>query len=111
MFKPEGLRVLVADDDTLCLKVVAAMLSKCNYEGETLGVLAQRGGASGPNEPALPLHPAVTTATTAAAAMALLRRKQPCEFDLVLSDVHFAPGGGAARVAARRRVPEGAIGA
>jgi hypothetical protein len=32
-FTPAGLRVLVVDDDKLCLKVVSKMLQQCNYEG------------------------------------------------------------------------------
>ena len=31
---PAGLRLLVVDDDPLCLKVVEQMLRKCSYEGE-----------------------------------------------------------------------------
>ncbi len=31
---PSGLRVLVVDDDPLCLKVVGHMLRRCDYEGE-----------------------------------------------------------------------------
>ena len=30
---PAGLRVLVVDDDALCLKVVEHMLRRCNYTG------------------------------------------------------------------------------
>jgi two-component response regulator (ARR-B family) len=30
---PNGLRVLVVDDDPLCLKVIEQMLKRCNYEG------------------------------------------------------------------------------
>lgn len=30
---PTGLKVLVVDDDPLCLKVVEQMLRKCDYEG------------------------------------------------------------------------------
>lgn len=30
---PNGLRVLVVDDDPLCLKVIEQMLRRCNYEG------------------------------------------------------------------------------
>jgi CheY-like chemotaxis protein len=30
---PAGLRVLVVDDDALCLKVVEHMLRRCNYIG------------------------------------------------------------------------------
>jgi CheY-like chemotaxis protein len=31
---PKGLRVLVVDDDSLCLKVIEQMLRKCDYSGE-----------------------------------------------------------------------------
>lgn len=31
---PAGLRVLVVDDDPLCLKVVEHMLKRCKYAGE-----------------------------------------------------------------------------
>lgn len=31
---PAGLRVLVVDDDPLCLKIIAQMLKRCDYEGE-----------------------------------------------------------------------------
>lgn len=31
---PAGLRVLVVDDDLLCLKVVEKMLKTCKYKGE-----------------------------------------------------------------------------
>jgi PleD family two-component response regulator len=34
-FSPAGLRVLVVDDDKLCLKVIAKMLQQCHYEGVT----------------------------------------------------------------------------
>ena len=30
---PTDLRVLVVDDDPLCLMIVAKMLRRCNYEG------------------------------------------------------------------------------
>lgn len=30
---PAGLRVMVVDDDKLCLAVIAKMLIKCSYEG------------------------------------------------------------------------------
>jgi hypothetical protein len=30
---PRGLRVLVVDDDSLCLKVVEQMLKRCDYAG------------------------------------------------------------------------------
>lgn len=32
-FSPAGMVVLVVDDDKLCLKVIAKMLTQCNYEG------------------------------------------------------------------------------
>jgi PleD family two-component response regulator len=32
-FSPAGLKVLVVDDDPMCLKVVSAMLRRCNYQG------------------------------------------------------------------------------
>ena len=30
---PAGLRVLVVDDDPLCLRIVEKMLRRCHYEG------------------------------------------------------------------------------
>jgi len=30
---PAGLRVLVVDDDPLCLRIVEKMLKRCQYEG------------------------------------------------------------------------------
>lgn len=30
---PVGLRVLVVDDDPLCLRIVDKMLKRCQYEG------------------------------------------------------------------------------
>jgi CheY-like chemotaxis protein len=30
---PHGLRVLVVDDDLVCLKVVSGMLRHCSYDG------------------------------------------------------------------------------
>lgn len=38
---PAGLKVLVVDDDPLCLKVVEHMLRRCNYQG--LATLSHRG--------------------------------------------------------------------
>ena len=32
----EGLKVLVVDDDPLCLKVVEQMLRRCKYEGKRI---------------------------------------------------------------------------
>jgi two-component response regulator (ARR-B family) len=61
---PSGLRVMVVDDDPLCLKVVEQMLKRCTYQ--------------------------VHTCNNAASALELLRDKRH-GFDLVLSDVHM-PG-------------------
>jgi two-component response regulator (ARR-B family) len=36
---PSGLRVLVVDDDPLCLMIVAKMLRRCNYQGARCGLL------------------------------------------------------------------------
>lgn len=35
-FDPTGLRVLVVDDDPICLKILERMLGKCRYEGISL---------------------------------------------------------------------------
>ena len=37
---PSGLRIMVVDDDPLCLKVVEQMLKRCDYRGESCGVCA-----------------------------------------------------------------------
>lgn len=64
-FSPAGLKVLVVDDDLMCLKVVSAMLKRCNYE--------------------------VNTVSNGQQALAELRAKQGAEnqYDLVLSDVYM----------------------
>ncbi|XP_031498340.1 two-component response regulator ORR21-like [Nymphaea colorata] len=59
---PAGLRVLVVDDDTICLKILEQMLKKCMY--------------------------IVTICSRATAALSLLREKRG-GFDVVLSDVHM----------------------
>nr|DAD32248.1 TPA_asm: hypothetical protein HUJ06_011099 [Nelumbo nucifera] len=59
---PAGLRVLVVDDDTTCLKILEQMLRKCLYH--------------------------VTTCCRATVALNLLREKKGC-FDVVISDVHM----------------------
>jgi CheY-like chemotaxis protein len=66
---PAGLRVMVVDDDPLCLRVVEQMLKRCTYD--------------------------VHTCTNAASALQLLREKRH-GFDLVLSDVYM-PGAPCAR--------------
>ncbi|XP_048135427.1 two-component response regulator ORR21 isoform X2 [Rhodamnia argentea] len=59
---PVGLRVLVVDDDLICLRVLEQMLRRCSYN--------------------------VTTCSQATVALNLLREKKGC-FDIVLSDVHM----------------------
>ncbi|XP_062111826.1 two-component response regulator ORR21-like isoform X2 [Humulus lupulus] len=59
---PVGLKVLVVDDDTTCLRIVEQMLRRCNYH--------------------------VTTCPQATVALKLLREKKGY-FDVVLSDVHM----------------------
>ncbi|KAI3696177.1 hypothetical protein L1987_79187 [Smallanthus sonchifolius] len=59
---PAGLRVLVVDDDVICLKILEQMLRRCLYN--------------------------VTTCSQANAALNLLRERKG-GFDVVLSDVHM----------------------
>nr|XP_043638613.1 two-component response regulator ORR21-like [Erigeron canadensis] len=59
---PIGLRVLVVDDDVICLKILEQMLRRCSYH--------------------------VTTCSQATIALNLLRERKGC-FDVVLSDVHM----------------------
>ncbi|KAM0961081.1 hypothetical protein ACFX13_020824 [Malus domestica] len=59
---PAGLRVLVVDDDTTCLRILELMLLRCLYQ--------------------------VTTCSEATVALNLLRERKDC-FDVVLSDVHM----------------------
>ncbi|XP_055800721.1 two-component response regulator ORR21 [Solanum dulcamara] len=59
---PVGLRVLVVDDDVVCLRIIEQMLRRCNYS--------------------------VTTCTQAMVALNLLRERRGT-FDIVLSDVHM----------------------
>ncbi|GMH26271.1 hypothetical protein Nepgr_028114 [Nepenthes gracilis] len=59
---PVGLRVLVVDDDTTCLKILEQMLRRCLYS--------------------------VTLCSKATVALNLLRERRGC-FDVVLSDVHM----------------------
>lgn len=64
-FNPEGLKVLVVDDDAMCLRVVQAMLKRCRYE--------------------------VVTMSNGREALEELKAKQntPEQYDLVLSDVYM----------------------
>ncbi|KAH6790380.1 response regulator 2 [Perilla frutescens var. frutescens] len=59
---PVGLRVLVVDDDVICLRVLEQMLRKCMYN--------------------------VTSCSQATVALNLLRERKD-SFDIVLSDVHM----------------------
>ncbi|KAG9459506.1 hypothetical protein H6P81_004014 [Aristolochia fimbriata] len=59
---PAGLRVLVVDDDPICLKILEKMLQNCLYE--------------------------VTTCSRAVVALSMLRERKD-GFDLVLSDVYM----------------------
>ncbi|PON45926.1 Two-component response regulator [Parasponia andersonii] len=59
---PVGLKVLVVDDDTTCLRIVEQMLRRCHY--------------------------LVTICSQATFALKLLRERKGC-FDVVLSDVHM----------------------
>lgn len=112
---PKGLRVLVADDDQLCLKVVHQMLLKCDYKGMIwlwapclvqgrmnfwalilnlpswlkipwFQLLKQSMSNVYPTS----FRPTVTTCPNGSSALALLRAN-PTDFDLVLSDVYM-PG-------------------
>jgi SHAQKYF class myb-like DNA-binding protein len=64
-FNPEGLKVLVVDDDLMCLRVVQAMLKRCRYD--------------------------VSTKSSGREALEDLKAKQgtPDQYDLVLSDVYM----------------------
>jgi CheY-like chemotaxis protein len=94
---PAGLRVLVVDDDPLCLKIIAQMLKRCDYEGQYWLVGGE--GAGGTTRTLLLVFPlttssctvAVCTCVNAASALEQLRDKTH-NYDLVLSDVYM-PGG------------------
>ncbi|KAL5553256.1 hypothetical protein UlMin_040657 [Ulmus minor] len=59
---PAGLKVLVVDDDTTCLRILEKMLRRCSYNA--------------------------TVCSQATTALNLLRENKGC-FDVVLSDVHM----------------------
>ena len=83
-----GLKVMVVDDDPLCLKVVEHMLRRCSYTGiQRLG-LTSLNGCHAP--PASCTMFAVTTCPNGVTALERLRDKNQ-HYDLVLSDVYM-PG-------------------
>ncbi|CAL5385367.1 unnamed protein product [Camellia sinensis] len=66
---PEGLRVLVVDDNVVCLKLVAALLNKCHYK----------------EDHGFPMNQ-VTATTKATEALKMLRKKKE-KYDIVITDV------------------------
>lgn len=86
---PTGLKVMVVDDDPLCLKVIEKMLLVCKYQGKaSFGVFGDfvwllcklHLTSSRP----------VTTCQSSTQALEMLRDHR-AHFDLVLSDVYM-PG-------------------
>ena len=87
-----GLKVMVVDDDPLCLKVVEHMLRRCSYTGiQRLG-LTSLDWCHASSASCIIL--AVTTCPNGVTALERLRDKNQ-HYDLVLSDVYM-PGIGAA---------------
>ena len=81
---PEGVQVLVVDDDPVTLKVVSALLQKCCYKkGESIERLHGQSNRISFALSSLPL--AVVTSTNGKDALQIL--KEDSSFDLVLSDV------------------------
>lgn len=100
---PKGLRVMVVDDDNLCLKVVEQMLKKCEYHRKLLLTSVTKpielhlehncvwsGITANVERCALKSCFAATTLTNGKSALAMLRER-PNDFDLVLCDVYM-PG-------------------
>lgn len=88
---PAGLRVLLVDDDPVCLMVIGQMLRACQYEGER----PQKDELRCEQCEVCQILPhtccfAVCTCSAAASALDQLRDKSH-NFDLVLSDVYM-PG-------------------
>ena len=50
---PAGLKVLLVDDDPLCLKVIGQMLKCCKYEGDSISPMhmlaSSKGFMAGPH--------------------------------------------------------------
>lgn len=85
---PTGLKVMVVDDDPLCLKVIEKMLLVCKYEGTVACDCMQPGCLL---SAALDMfHHPVTTCQSSTQALEMLR-DHARHFDLVLSDVYM-PG-------------------
>ncbi|GMN38424.1 hypothetical protein TIFTF001_007655 [Ficus carica] len=94
---PVGLKVLVVDDDTTCLRIVEQMLRRCLYHGlfRACFFLSTDFIANFALLFSYELYLAlfvgqncVTTCSQATAALKLLREKKGC-FDVILSDVHM----------------------
>ncbi|CAI5940849.1 unnamed protein product [Closterium sp. NIES-64] len=94
-FFPRGMRVLVVDDDPLCLMILERMLRRCNYQGPSTHVATYsltEGPSSSPSPSLAPLsrctHAHLTTCNKATTALALLREGREA-YDLVISDVYM----------------------
>ncbi|RWW26149.1 hypothetical protein GW17_00009479 [Ensete ventricosum] len=95
---PVGMRVLAVDDDPICLRLLEALLRRCQYNGFPLYYLEEeklnlislttRSGAYGIMGCLSVCVPSVTTTDKAITALKLLRENKD-KFDLVISDVHM----------------------
>ena len=87
-----GLKVMVVDDDPLCLKVVEHMLRRCSYTGSQRRTLVGRFLTFLQQLLHTTSGIAVTTCPNGVTALERLRDKSQ-HYDLVLSDVYM-PGRG-----------------